>query len=157
MEIFSILMGIIVETDEKDALILAELRRDAKATTGRIAKRTAIPVTTVHNRIKRLEKSGVITRYAPVLNHAKLGLALHAMVFVTVEGKGTDQEELARRILRLRGVEKTSILTGGYDLLVEARVEDVGALNDLLIKELRKLPGIDKTQTMLVLQEQIHT
>lgn len=142
-----------IELDAKDRRILEELRRDAKATTGKIAKRTTLPITTVHNRIKRLESKGIITKYAPVLNHQRLGLGIHAMIFVTVEGKGTDQEELAKRMLRLPGVERTQILTGGYDLLLEARLADVDALNRLLIKELRTLPGVDKTQTMLVLQE----
>jgi DNA-binding Lrp family transcriptional regulator len=147
-----------LELDNKDRRILEELKRDAKATTGKIAKRTAIPVTTVHNRIRKLEKSGVITRYAPVLDHKKLGLGIHALVFVTVEGKqagakGIDQEELAKLALRIPGVEGAKIITGGYDLVLEARVADVDALNALLIKELRKLPGVDKTQTMVVLED----
>jgi Lrp/AsnC family leucine-responsive transcriptional regulator len=75
------------------------------------------------------------------------------MIFITVEGKGTDQELLAKQMLKLPGVEKTRILTGGYDMLLEARLRDIDALNTLLIKELRKIPGVDKTQTMLVLHE----
>ncbi len=141
-----------VKLDAKDRRILDELERDAKATTGKIAKRTAIPVTTVHNRIRRLEQTGVVTRYRPVLDHRKLGLGIHAMIFVTVEGKGTDQEDLAKQMLRLPGVEDVRILTGGYDIVLEARTADVDALNSLLIKRLRKLPGVDKTHTMLVLQ-----
>ncbi|MBR9703412.1 Lrp/AsnC family transcriptional regulator [Candidatus Woesearchaeota archaeon] len=139
--------------DEKDLLIIAELQRNAKATTGQIAKRTGIPVTTVHNRIKALEKNKVITTYIPLLDYAKLGLRLHALIFVTVEGKGADQEELAKQFLKMAGVKKASILTGGYDMLLDTRIEDVDALNNLLVHELRKIPGVDKTQTMLVLKE----
>lgn len=151
MEIYSIFMTLV---DEKDLLIIAELQRNAKATTGQIAKKTGIPVTTVHNRIKALEKNKVITTYAPILDYAKLGLGLHALIFVTVEGKGTDQEALAKQFLKITGVEKASILTGGYDMMLEARIKDVDALNNLLIRELRKVPGVDKTQTMLVLKEE---
>ncbi|MBR9703666.1 Lrp/AsnC family transcriptional regulator [Candidatus Woesearchaeota archaeon] len=140
--------------DEKDLLVIAELQRNAKATTGQITKRTGIPVTTVHNRMKSLEKTGVIKRYVPILDYVKLGKGLHALIFITVEGKGTDQEVLAKAMLKITGVEKASILTGGYDLLLDAHVADVDALNTLLIKELRQLPGVDKTQTMLVLKEE---
>jgi len=146
------------DIDEKDRRVLDELRRDAKATTGRIAKRTAIPVTTVHNRIKRLEKEGVIIKYEPMLDYKKLGRGICALIFITVEnklagGKAVDQEDLARRCLGINGVENARILTGGFDLALEARVADVDELNHLLIKELRKTPGVDKTQTMLVLEE----
>lgn len=140
--------------DEKDLLIIAELQRNAKATTGQMAKRTGIPVTTVHNRIKSLEKHGVIKRYAPILDYVKLGKGLHALIFITVEGKGTDQEVLAKAMTKIKGIEKASILTGGYDLVLEAHIADVDALNTLLIKELRQIPGVDKTQTMLVLKEE---
>ena len=50
---------------------------------------------------------GIITKYAPIIDHEKLGLGIHAMIFVTVEGKGTDQEELAQKMLHLPGVAKT--------------------------------------------------
>ncbi len=143
----------VVKLDAKDWRILDELQRNAKQTTGQIAKRTALPVTTVHNRIKRLEHHGIITKYAPVLDYAKLGRGLHALIFITAEGKGTDQEALARQALKLPGVHAVRILTGGYDLVLEARVKDVDELNKLLIKKVRMLRGVDKTQTMLVLED----
>ena len=144
--------------DEKDRKILDELVRDGKATTGAIAKRCAIPVTTVHNRIKRFERSGLVKNYSPVLDHHKLGLEIFALIFLTVEGKvpgskAVDQQELAKMALKIAGIENVRILTGSFDLLLEARVKNVDALNRLLVKELRKLPGVDKTQTMLVLEE----
>jgi len=52
-----------------------------------------------------------------------------------------DQEEIAKQALKLPGIESAKILTGGYDLVLEARVSDVDALNALLIKEAAQTPG----------------
>ncbi len=143
--------------DEKDTAILVELQRDAKATTGKIAKRTGIPVTTVHNRIKRFEREGVIQKYEPRLDFARLGLGIHALVFLTAasayKGAPVDQQALARTAMRLEGVQRACILTGTFDLVLEVRVRDVGALNGILLQELRRILGVEKTQTMLVLEE----
>lgn len=146
-----------VSLDEKDIAILRELEENAKRTTGIIAKRTGIAVTTVHNRVKRFEKEGIIKKYAPVLDYGKLGQGIHALIFLTVEskseGKAVNQEEIAKKALKIDGVMSALILTGTYDMVLSARIASVDALNTLLIKRLRGIGGIDKTQTMLVLKE----
>jgi DNA-binding Lrp family transcriptional regulator len=136
-------------TDEK---ILHELRRNAKQTTGQIAKRTSIPTTTVHNRIKRLERDGVIKSYAPILDHRKLGKDLLALVFVAAEHTA-DQQELARRLRTVAGVESAKIITGDFDILLELRAQNVEELNTIITEKLRKTQGILRTQTTIVLKE----
>ena len=146
MEYYSIMHNNI---DEK---IIAELQRNAKATTGTIARKTGIPTTTVHNRIKRMERDGIIKTYVPVLNYAKLGKGITALISISVEHK-TDQEALARKLLHIPAIHHAKIITGGFDILIEARVGTIDELNDLNIKDLRKIQGVDKTQTMIVLKE----
>lgn len=141
--------------DEKDVAILQILQDDAKAPTGRIAKQTGIPTTTVHNRIKRMEAEGIIQGYAPIIDWDAIGLGLHAKVFVTAQGADhdVDQEQLADAISRLPGVRSASIVTGTHDLILDVRVRNVQALDRLLIKSLRAMPGVAKTETLLVLDE----
>jgi DNA-binding Lrp family transcriptional regulator len=146
MEIHSIMHR---DIEEK---ILTELQRDAKATTGSIAKRTGIPTTTVHNRIKRMEREGIIKRYVPVLDHTKLGKGILALVFINAENK-TDQEQLAKRLLAMRNVERCQIITGDFDLMIEVRAGTIEELNAIITKEIRKLPGVNRSETIIVLQE----
>jgi len=54
-----------VKLDDKDWQILEILKDNAKLTSHKISKKTAIPITTVHNRIKKLEMNGIIKKYAP--------------------------------------------------------------------------------------------
>lgn len=148
----------IMELDKKDFLVLEALKGNSKQTTNAIARRTAIPVTTVHNRIKRLEHSGIIKSYTVQLNHEKLNQALFSIILVTVtystpSGDKISQKEIAKRIRKIPGVESASIVTGVTDILVQVRVKDVQSLNKLIIEHLRTVEGVDKTQTMVVLEE----
>jgi DNA-binding Lrp family transcriptional regulator len=73
-----------MELDKKDLQILELLKRDSKLTTSKIAKKTLIPTTTIHNRIKKLEKSGIIKNYTLNLDWKKLGKNITAFILVSV-------------------------------------------------------------------------
>jgi Lrp/AsnC family transcriptional regulator for asnA, asnC and gidA len=63
------------------------------------------------------------------------------------------QEDVAKEIKALPGVESVELLTGGTDILAKVRVKDVDELNNFIIRQLRKIEGVDKTQTMVVLSK----
>ncbi len=141
--------------DEKDLRILQALQKDAKAATSQLAKQTGIPPTTIHNRIKRMEAEGIIQGYRPVLDWEQVGLGLHAMIFITAQSadSGIDQDDLAKATAKLPGVQRVRIVTGTHDLILDVRLANVRALDKLLIKALRTMPGIAKTETLIVLDE----
>ena len=89
--------------DKKDHQILKELQLNSKLTTQQISKKTLIPITTIHNRIKRLEKEGIIQGYTVTLDHKKLGFDILAFILLTVrhyisEGKAVTEEGMAKEI-----------------------------------------------------------
>jgi Lrp/AsnC family transcriptional regulator for asnA, asnC and gidA len=148
----------IMKLDEKDLKVLKILKENSKLTTNKISKKTAMPITTVHNRIKKLEKLGVIKEYTIVLDHKKLGKNLSAYILVTVDYKllkegGISQYELAKQIKKHDFVEETAMVTGGTDIIVKVRANDIEHLSDFVTKELRNIDGIERTQTMVVLSE----
>jgi DNA-binding Lrp family transcriptional regulator len=142
--------------DEKDKKILKLLKENAKLTTYQIFKRTGIPPTTVHNRIKKMEKDGVIKNYTVVLDHKKIGKPILAFVAVNVVytlpgGKKIRQEDVAQKIKSMEGVDEVVIVAGVTDMLVKVRVKDIDELNDFVIRKLRSIDGVDKTETMVAL------
>lgn len=143
--------------NEKDLKILDVLKYNAKLSTQQIAKRTLIPITTVHNRIKKLEKEGIIKGYTVVLDNKRLGKNITAFILINViynlPGKKVKQDDLANAIKKLEVVEEVNILAGGSDLIAKVRTKDIDELNDFVIRKLRSMNGIDKTQTMIVMQE----
>ncbi len=142
----------------KNIKILDLLKRNSKLTTSQISKKTGIPITTVHNRIKKMEKEGIIKHYTLDLDYNKLNLPLQAHVLVTAfnttpNGKKVDQEIIAKQIKKHEHIERVQIITGGYDLLVTIRASSMKELNELITKFIRQVDGVDKTTTMMVMDE----
>jgi len=144
-----------MDLDKKDLKIIEILKQNSKQTTSQISKRFNIPITTIHNRIKKLERLGIIKNYTVVLDYKKLDKGILSYVLVSVmytlpNGKKVSQEEVAREIKKI-GAEEVDIVTGGTDLIVKVRVKDVEELNEFVINQLRNIDGVDKTQTLIVL------
>ena len=140
--------------DELDFLLLEELQKDAGRTRKQLARKLLVPLTTVHNRIAKLEKNGVVKGYAAAIDYKKAGFGVGALVDVSVKsGRRSAQEEIARRIAAIKGVEEAFIVTGATDIVAKAWVKDTDALNDLLLKEIGKIDGVDKTVTLVILKQ----
>ena len=146
-----------MKLDEKDTKIIELLKQDAKLTTSQISKKTGIPITTIHNRIKKLENSGIIKRYTALVDHKLLGeeilVYILASVNYNIPGKKISQEEIARKLKGNSHVEEVNILTGMNDMVIKARFSSISQLNKFITNSLRNMEGIDKTQTMVVLDE----
>src|SRR3989344_93596 len=95
----------LMKLDEKDNKILEILKQNSKLTTQQISKRLRIPITTIHNRIKKLEKEEIIKNYTVNLNYKKLNLSVIAYILITINynipGHKIQQEEIAREIKKL--------------------------------------------------------
>lgn len=144
--------------DEKDERIIEVLKENGKLYSQQISKKTSIPITTVHNRIKKLEKEGIIKNYTVVLDNKKIGKAISAYILINVDYKllkqiKKSQYELAKRLKSNPAVDEASMVTGGTDIIIKARVKDIEELNDFVTKYLRNIEGIEKTQTMVILNE----
>ncbi len=145
--------------DNNDIKLLQLVHKDSKLSVQQMAKETGLPPTTVHNRIKRLEKEGIIRKYTAEIDWKKAGKPVMAYVLVSFEyilptGGRVQQEDAAKEIRGMEGVEEVSILTGGADMLVKVRAKDLDDLNDFVVRKLRNIAGVDKSQTMIVLSSQ---
>lgn len=141
--------------NEKYLKILDLLRDDSKLTTKQIAKKLKIPPSTVHNRIKKLEKEGIIQGYTVRLDYQKLGkpLLAHILIktsFKTSEGKRVSQEQLATKIKALGADEVSTVLVDEADILVSIRTKDLYEIKEFT-KNLQQIEGVSKTHTLIVL------
>jgi Lrp/AsnC family leucine-responsive transcriptional regulator len=143
---------------DTDSKIITLLEENAALTNREIGEKLKLPTTTVHNRIKKLEENGVIKKYKAVLDKAKIGKPISAVIQINVDFSGHNnkeklsQAELCRKIRKIHGTETVLIVTGDFDLLVQASVATKEELSRL-VAEIRKLDGITKTVTSLVLEE----
>lgn len=145
-----------LKIDEKDLLILDILKKNAKLQTSRISKITKIPITTVHNRIKKLKKLGVIKKYTIDIDFEKIGKPILAYLLVTAlsysefKEKPLTQNEVAEIIKKSLPIEEINVITGVYDFMIKVRTKNIEELSNLVLA-LRKLRGVSKTQTTISL------
>lgn len=138
--------------------IISLLEQDSSLTNREIGEKLSLPTTTVHNIVRRLEKSGIIKRYSIVVDRAKMGLPVAAIVSINANfapqstGKGTTQEELFLKIRKLAKVDCLYSITGEADIIVKVSLKDTKDLNEFITK-IRKLEGVAKTVTSVVLDE----
>jgi len=147
---------ILMQLDEKDFRILDVLRNEARDSISEISKKTGIPITTVYNRLQRMEQDGIIKGYSAVLDYEKLGLGVLAYILINISyskhtGQKIDQESIAKKIRSLENVSEVSIITGESDMIVKVRTKSISQLNNFILKKLRNIEGIDKVVTMIAL------
>ncbi len=144
--------------DEKDQKIIEVLEEHGDYTTRQIAKKTLLPVTTIHNRIRKLKKEKIIKKFTIDLDHKKVEKGFSVIIMVSVDYKllrelKKDQHQLAQELKRLPEITKVDVVTGGTDIVVRVRIKDVEAYDNFLLKKLQKIKGIDKTQSLVVIHE----
>jgi len=144
--------------DNKDLLILDALKRNAKASIAQIAKETGLPGTTVHNRIKKLNKEKVIKGYTIKVDNKKIGKGILAYVSIVLsydllKKNGITEKELASKIAKLPFVEEANTVTGDADTILKVRFSNMDELNEFVTRKLRNFQGIQKTKTIVILEE----
>jgi Lrp/AsnC family transcriptional regulator, leucine-responsive regulatory protein len=136
--------------DAKDRKILALVQRDAKLPQAEIARRVGLSAAAVNERLKKLESSGVIRRYAALVEPRAVGATVSAFVEVFIEHP-RQEPAFIERILKLDEIQECHYVTGEFSLLLKVRVRDMAALQELLLRRLNALEGVRQTRTVMVL------
>jgi len=134
--------------DKKDQIILNELKKNSRASTKKIANSVNIPRVTVHDRIKKMQKNGIIESFNAVINYKKIGLETEVFIFVSFQANSDiSQRELAKKISKLKGVYEVHIISGEYDLLLKVRGKNLEDIGKLVVDKIRKVSGVARTLT----------
>ncbi|MDR3062852.1 MAG: Lrp/AsnC family transcriptional regulator [Methanobrevibacter sp.] len=137
-----------VKLDDIDIKILKIVNEDVRTSYRQISRELGVSVGTVHNRVDKMIKSGVIKKFSPVLNHRKLGYILTTIIGVRV--KGGKLKEWEDKTFFNKSVVGIYDVTGEYDAFLIAKFKDADELN-AFIKELLKDPIVERTYTQTVL------
>jgi len=129
-------------------MILGELAKDCRMSYRQIARKARISVGTVLNRIRRMEKAGVIVGYSARIDSEKVGYDLTGIAEITVsKGKLIEMEQMISRLPNTCAVYD---VTGLTDAIVIAKFHDREELSKFA-KALLGMPFIDRTNTRVVL------
>jgi DNA-binding Lrp family transcriptional regulator len=135
------------DLDELDRRLLAELAADARLTQVALAARVGLSRTAVQERLKRLEREGVILGYTLRLGQEPpRGLR----AYLLVKGTGASHDRAVRILEAFPEVRVADSVSGDIDLVLQLEAETLADLNRVR-DEIAKLPGVASTQTLLVM------
>jgi Lrp/AsnC family transcriptional regulator for asnA, asnC and gidA len=139
----------IVRLDEKDLKLLEILRKNSRESYSRIAKELGMSDVAVINRIKKLEKNGVIKKYTIEIDPSKMGFNS-----VSLTGIDTEPESLFIIIDKLKPkpyVKKIYITSGDHSLMTEIWARD-GSELARIHEEISSLPGVKRVCPSIILE-----
>jgi DNA-binding Lrp family transcriptional regulator len=140
------------QLDEKDYEILRLLQDDAKLTVREVAERIHLSATPTHDRIKRLEKSGVIRKYAALLDNRKLSRPLTVLCQVSL--KDHDKKtamEFVTAVTSLKEVVACYNISGEYDFMLKIVAENMEKYHEFFIRYISGINGIGQTKSAFVM------
>ncbi len=137
-----------VELDERDRKLISMLQEDARTPTAALARVLGVARTTVVERLKRLEKSGVIAGYTVRLGDETQRARMRVHALLSVDAKRTDAVVQALR--RLTQVRAVFAISGVFDCMALVEAETTEEI-DSVLDAIGSIPGVAKTQSSLVL------
>lgn len=140
------------EMDRTDRALLDALQNDCKRSLADLGALVGLSPPAVHERVRRLETAGLIRGYYASVDPRRAGLDIGAFIGVGLD-KPRQIEAFERAIAAIPDVLECHHVTGRHTLLLKIRTENTESLQQL-ISALRDLPGVERTETMVVLQTQ---
>jgi Lrp/AsnC family transcriptional regulator, leucine-responsive regulatory protein len=142
-----------IQLDDVDRGILHALQQDARnSTAAEMGEAVGVSASTVRNRIRRLEETGIITGYNPDIDYEQANYQLH--VIIVCRAPPSERSALAERVMDITGVVTVrELLTGTENLHVEAVAVDSDTV-DSITEQVHEL-GMDIVSTDIVKTERI--
>ncbi|MFH1845265.1 MAG: Lrp/AsnC ligand binding domain-containing protein [bacterium] len=138
------------EIDSLDRDILRLLRDDARRPFLEVARQLGVSGGTIHQRVARLKKTGVITGSRLAIDYRLLGFNVAAFVGIQLT-QANASAEVQRRLLEIPEIVEIHYTTGKYSLLARVTAHSVDDLYRLLSGELQSSPDIQSTETFVIL------
>ncbi|UWD50523.1 Lrp/AsnC family transcriptional regulator [Clostridioides difficile] len=145
--------------DEIDLKIINSLKKNSRASTSEISRQVNLSIPAVSERIKKIEQSNIIQKYTIQINRKKTKYKLLAFVLINTD-LSKSIEEFKKTMLEYDTVLECHHISGEYDYLIKVLAEDTNELEEFISITLKKVRGIQKANTTIVLstiKEEINT
>lgn len=147
-------MDKILDIDNVDLKIISLLNDDAKTPYTEIAKKVYVSSGTVHVRMRKLEDMGIVKSATLNIDFSKLGYDISAFLGIYLE-KSSLYDTVIERLKEISEVINAYYTTGNYSIFAKIICKDTNHLRTVL-DEIQKVEGIDRTETLIVLEESIN-
>jgi Lrp/AsnC family transcriptional regulator, leucine-responsive regulatory protein len=138
--------------DPTDLAILQLLQKNARITIKEISDLVHLSTTPVHERIKRMESSGVIKQYATLLDHARVKKGLMVICYVSLKEHNKNAGvKFIERIHELNEVIECYNISGEFDFMLKVVSEDMNAYYDFHVNKLSQIENMGHVQSVFVM------
>jgi Lrp/AsnC family transcriptional regulator, leucine-responsive regulatory protein len=135
--------------DSIDRALIELLRGNARLSYAELARQVGLSAPAVHERVGRLESSGVIRAYRADVAPDLIGLGVTAIIGV-VQESGHETEDVIAALRELPEIESCYFTAGEESFLLTVRVGTIAELEQLIVR-LNRIPGVASTRTSIAL------
>jgi len=140
--------------DKIDVKIMKTLQTQGRITNIQLSQEVGLSAAPTLERVKKLEKSGIIQSYHAKVDPKKIGLGFSALINVSLERqKDNAMSNFREKIEEIDEVVECLQITGNFDYLLRVMVPDIPSFEELIGERLSKIEEIGQMQTMVVLGE----
>lgn len=141
-----------ISLDDYDKAILRELQKDASISNLDLSKKIGLSASACLARTKNLIESGVIQKFATIVDEKKLGMETLAFVLINLTPLNRDTiHSFVEDIKRLPQVQECYTLTGSHDYLLKIVAKDMQSYRDFIIDSLMQNSAVSKVETSMVM------
>ena len=138
--------------DKKDLEILKFLQQNARMTVREISDKVHLSTTPVHERIRRMEESGVITQYVTLVNAAKIGKGLMVICYVSLKQHSKNAgSKFIKSILEMNEVLECLTISGEFDFMLKVVTDNMDSYYDFHVNRLSDIENVGNVQSVFVM------
>ncbi|MGL4767797.1 MAG: Lrp/AsnC ligand binding domain-containing protein [Formosimonas sp.] len=139
--------------DKIDRKLLSILQNDGRIVMTDLAEQVGLSLTPCIERVRRMEREGVIMGYHARLNPRELDATMLVFVEISLKDMANGKfEEFRRSVLEVEQVQECHLVSGDFDYLIKARIKEMSEYRQLLGVLLR-LPGVSSSKSYVVMEE----
>ena len=147
-----------MKLDAIDTKLLNLLQEDSKQTNKELSSKLHMSVTAIYERIKKLEKAGIIDKYVALVNKQSIGRAFVASCHIKLVKHSQELvSRFEKEVVIIDEILEVYHLSGDYDYLLKVHVEDMESFRKFMVSKLTNIDHIGSTHSMFVISEVKHT
>ena len=131
----------LIRVDQQDLRILNFLRKNARQTLTNMSRETGVPISTVFDKLKKLENLGIVKRHTSLFDMEKIGYSTHAFVFLKCDDK--QNEHLEKCLTENPNINNIARVNGQWDLLFEGFYRDIRDLEVFIEALINDFKGVE--------------
>ena len=145
-------MNELLNIDKLDLQIIDAMMNDAGLSYAELGKKLFVSAGTIHVRIKKLQEMGLVKGTRMQVDIKKMGFDITAFVGIYLE-KSSLYDTVAKDLRKIPEIVRLNYTTGNYSMFIEIICRDINQLKKILHDDLQKIKGIERTETLISLDE----